>query len=223
MSYTPIGWQTGDTITAEKMNKMDNGWGVATTSTQLFSETVTTEDQDGMIVGALNYATQITADSIIVTFDGTDYMVSKTEPFEDMTSYGTDSQSGPDFTTYPFYILSSEESNLIYTEAEGSYTVVASVPSTTVSISENFQKATIAGAIFNIILGTTTFQEVLDAMKAGKIVQRVYASSNGAEVSIALTVNLAASPLVVNCAVFNGQALAFTNLYADSTDGVLYV
>lgn len=26
MSYTPINWQTGDTITAEKLNKMDNGW-----------------------------------------------------------------------------------------------------------------------------------------------------------------------------------------------------
>ena len=43
MSYTPINWQTGDIITAEKMNKMDNGWSVESSSQQLFSETVTTE------------------------------------------------------------------------------------------------------------------------------------------------------------------------------------
>lgn len=39
MIYTPINWQNGDTITAEKMNKMDNGWGIG--EVELFSETVT--------------------------------------------------------------------------------------------------------------------------------------------------------------------------------------
>ena len=172
MAYTPINWQTGDTITAEKMNKMDNGWGVATTSTQLFSETVTTEDQEGMIVGTLNYATQITADSIIVTFDGTDYTVSKTEPFEDMTGYGTFSPSGPDFTTYPFYILSSEESNLIYTEAEGSYTVAVSVPSTTAEVSADFETA-VSKASTYLITDTSgtldkTYAEIESAFLSGK-------------------------------------------------------
>ena len=77
MAYTPINWQTGDTITAEKMNKMDNGWGVQ--NTQLFSESVTTSVYEGMsfATGTFSYSALISDESVVVTFNGTDYTVAR--------------------------------------------------------------------------------------------------------------------------------------------------
>ena len=94
MAYTPINWQTGDTITAEKMNKMDNGWGVQ--NTQLFSESVTTTAQGGMNGGVLSYSTLIDSASIVVSFNGTDYTCSRIEVFGQYF-YGGFSESGPVF------------------------------------------------------------------------------------------------------------------------------
>lgn len=180
MSYTPINWQTGDTITAEKMNKMDNGWSVETTISQLLSETVTTTtDQDELISGTLVYATQITADSIVVTFNGTDYTVAKQEPFEGATGYGTFSEQGPLFTTYPFCIMSLEEgTNQLYTETAGSYAVAVGTPSTTAEISADFEIAVSKANTYLITdtIGTLdkTYAEIEHAFLSGKtcIVER---------------------------------------------------
>ena len=119
MSYTPINWQNGDTITAEKMNKMDNGWSVG--ETQILSETVTTTIGDFPFAnGSLAYAEQITDSSIIVVFDGTSYTVARNE-----YGYGEAGSSGPVFTNYPFFIISNN-GNAIYTENAGTYTIAIS-------------------------------------------------------------------------------------------------
>lgn len=131
MAYTPINWQTGDTITAEKMNKMDNGWGVE--STQLFSESVTTIDDGGIAWGEFAYNTQITADSVVVTFNGTDYNVSGTSEDGAMV-YGDIT-----FTGYPFFIVSSIDANEIATQSAGTYAVAIS--SESVAISDSFNSA----------------------------------------------------------------------------------
>ena len=136
MAYTPINWQTGDTITAEKMNKMDNGWG--TQLTQLFSESVTTADDGGMNVGTLVYSDTIDADSIVVTFNGTDYTCSRIDAFGHYY-YGGFSQSGPDFSEYPFAIESSTSRNNIYTQTAGTYTVAVSTSG--IVVSDDFCKA----------------------------------------------------------------------------------
>jgi hypothetical protein len=71
MTYTPINWQNGDTITAEKLNKMDNGWGVS--STQLFSETVTTRAAPFGNAAELSYVSSTRPETLSVTLNGTSY------------------------------------------------------------------------------------------------------------------------------------------------------
>lgn len=137
MSYTPINWQTGDVITAEKLNKMDNDWGVQ--NAQLFSESVTTAELGEGVYGAdMTFSQLIDADTIIVTFDGTNYRCNKID-FRGANYYGGFSESGPDFSVYPFAIGSSYEGNSIYTETSGTYTVSAS--SNVVEYGEDFTTA----------------------------------------------------------------------------------
>lgn len=136
MAYTPIGWQTGDTITAEKMNKMDNGWGVE--NTQLFSETVTTEDTGRDYRAQLTYSTPITASTITVVFDETTYTCPRIDAFDNVFYGGFD--NGPDFTTYPFFVMASPNgTNNLITETEGTHTISASGVS--IVVSDNFSSA----------------------------------------------------------------------------------
>ena len=164
MAYTPINWQTGDTITAEKMNKMDNGWGVS--STQLFSETVTTATTPMGSGADLVYSTPITADSITVIFEGVEYEVNKID-LDGLYGYGTMGGQGPDFTVYPFFILSPSETeapNQIYTETNGTYTVA--VNATVVEVGSAFSTAvnSVGMAPFLCQDGVTTEEEISNAM-----------------------------------------------------------
>lgn len=169
MTYTPINWQTGDTITAEKLNKMDNGWGVQ--EAQLFNETVTTEAGQHGNSGALAYNMLIDAQSIIVTFDGIDYQCSRIDNFG-YYYYGGLSTNGPDFSDYPFLIESKEENgNTVYTETAGTHTVAITVPA--LQTSTNFAEAVsaiIGGAFYSVVDGATTWAQVVEAMGAGKLV-----------------------------------------------------
>ena len=133
MAYTPINWQTGQTITAEKLNKMDNGWGVE--SSQILSETVTTTASPfGNARGAFAYSEPITAATIIVTFNGTEYTCQV--HYNDGTyTYGDNT-----FTTVPFVINSAEgDGNYLVTPEAGTYTVAISAE--TVEVSADFEKA----------------------------------------------------------------------------------
>lgn len=138
MAYTPINWQTGDTITAEKMNKMDNGWEFD--SSLLFSETVTTEDNgDGYFVAGLAYSEFINAEQLIVTFDGIDYVCPKIRLVDGDNGYGG-YNIDPDFTKYPFFIDSYPGyGNGIFTQVQGSHTVSAKYE--VVEVSNEFGKA----------------------------------------------------------------------------------
>lgn len=172
MSYTPINWQTGETITAEKLNKMDNGWGVQTT--QLFNETVTTEETTiGPVTvyeAELTYSTPITAESITVVFNGNRYtchVINITT--ESASGYGgVNSEWIYDFTEYPFAIVSSGNSNTIATQTAGTYTI--SVESNSIEISSDFNAAVnkcvpVDTDIIPMlcISGVTTSDEIMDA------------------------------------------------------------
>lgn len=181
MTYTPINWQTGDTITAEKMNKMDNGWAVESSSQQLFTETVTTtldpDYPDDPAWGGLAYSTLITADTLTVTFDGTDYTCPRIALGTD-SSYGGWSNGAPDFTNYPFAISSMDFmgsiNNSVATATGGTYTVVASSTSSSIETSEQFQTA-VSSCVDTItvpmecVSGTTTITEMIAAYTNGRI------------------------------------------------------
>lgn len=172
MAYTPINWATGDTITADKLNKMDNEWAVE--STQLFSETVTTTANDeGFNVGTLAYASTIDADTIAVTFDGTDYECNRIDAFGSYFYGGFN--NGPDFTEYPFFIYVEPEGNMLYTQTAGTYTVAAAASS--LQTSAGFSAAVMAASPIDAstlplrcVEGVTTHVEATSAMEDGRLV-----------------------------------------------------
>lgn len=169
MAYTPINWQTGDVITAEKLNKMDNGWGI--TSAQLFSETVTTVNDGSENIGNLTYTALIDAPTITVTFNGSDYVCERHAAIGDSYSYGAEIGMGStDFSEYPFYISTMDGDNSIATETAGTYTVAVSAPA--VETSTNFANAVknVAGtAPLLCVSGTTTYDEMSAAISAGRL------------------------------------------------------
>ena len=171
MAYTPINWQTGDTITAEKMNKMDNGWSVDLS--QLFSETVTTVAGEFGNVAELTYASPITADSIIVTFDGIEYACSSVIIDGDSYGYGgVDSSWTYDFSQYPFAIVSGTSENILATQTAGTHTI--SMGTASVEVSNNFrhvvnQCVDTSTMPMLCVSGTTTRDDMVSAMRSGRI------------------------------------------------------
>lgn len=170
MAYTPINWQTGDTITAEKLNKMDNGWSVE--NTQLFSETVTTVAGDLGNSAKFAYSDWIRDDTIIINFDGTDYTCEKIKINSNIFGYGGTSSEAPDFTEYPFAFLSVRNSgNKLYTQTAGEHTVSASVKS--LQTSDDFEAVVESIApmqkLYTVTIGTTTLREVFNAIASGQI------------------------------------------------------
>ncbi len=171
MAYTPINWQTGDTITAEKMNKMDNGWGMQ--NTQLFSETATTVAGEYGNETELTYAESITADSITVTFDGNEYTCPSVIVNGNICGYGgVDSSWAYDFSQYPFAIVSDNGVNYFATQTAGTYAVALTAP--TVAVGDNF--ITAVKKIFVLPIFTQngqnftcnmTFTEVKEAIISG--------------------------------------------------------
>lgn len=175
MSYTPINWQAGDTITAEKLNKMDPGLG--TSAAQLFSETVTTESSEYGNEVILAYSEFIEAPSILVSFDGTDYECERIATEGDgVYCYGGFSSEGPDFTDYPFLILSNDfhNTNIVYTDTAGTHTV--SVTANTIETSDDFTNAVkkIVNPMMSMmpmlcINGVTTYDEMVAARDSGSL------------------------------------------------------
>lgn len=219
MAYTPINWQTGDTIIAEKMNKMDNGWGVQ--NTQLFSETVTTANQGGMNQGTLAYSQTIDADTITVAFNGADYTCSRIDAFGEHF-YGGFTEQGPDFSEFPFMIEIGEEHNFIYTQTVGTYTVAVSV--SIIAVSDNFSIAVnlASSLLFRIVLGTTTWQQAYNAMSSGKLVYAVSLGTNETVFKVATYAGISSGDYVIQTGYVSATGdFATENFYATSADGVL--
>lgn len=171
MAYTPVGWQTGDTITAEKLNKMDNGWAVeGNTTVYIDNASVTTNDTgEGECVGPTPYASAIADDSITVVFNGTTYTCPK-GPF----GYGA-TENGPtaDFTDYPFGLIPLGPV-LLQTATAGTYTLTVSASVQSVEVSENFNSAVntcvdTSTMPMECVSGITTGQDMYEAYAAGRI------------------------------------------------------
>lgn len=219
MPYTPINWQTGDTITAEKLNKMDNGWGFE--NTQLFSESVTTATVEGQpaAVGALAYSKQITSDTLLVTFNGESYNLPLTVK-EVGNIYGGLSESGPSFTRYPVCITSDEDGhNDVYTETAGTYTISGSVP--LIQTSEAFYSAVAHAENFAVVAGVTTFQEAVDAFKSGKHVYVTGDSHNKTYRQPIILIDESTYEIKFVAPTNSDTDVILSGLSASSADGVL--
>lgn len=218
MAYVPINWQTGDTITAEKMNKMDNGWSVESGTQTIYNESVTTEDDQGENVAYLDIGVGgaiITAETIVVTFDGTEYTCDKNGD-----TYGG---TGYDFSVYPFMLY---DDGTLYTESAGTYTVKIEIVELSVETSSSFESAISSVLPFmQIVTSKTTWQEVYDALEGGAIVTVVYVDSvvNGCTVYFATSAYEADGSYYVTLAsVYETQTTVSTIRYsASSASGAL--
>lgn len=172
MAYTPIGWQTGDTITAEKLNKMDNGWSVGATEKVLFDGTVTTSESSGHNTGNISTESAIAADTIIVTFNGTRYEcpnISGSGGYEYGAVYG----EVMDFSIFPFNIYAGNDSVEVITENAGTYPLKIEATGKTVDISDDFKEAvaeSVGAKILRCIEGTTNITDVQNFFNNGGIV-----------------------------------------------------
>lgn len=221
MTYTPINWQTGDTITAEKLNRCDNGWGYDIA--QLFSETVTTVESSGMNIATLAYSGTIDADTITVTFDGTDYDCSRIDAYGSHF-YGGFTNQGPDFTDYPF-MLQAGDANRVYTETASSHTI--SVASETLSVSDDFKSAVILASqdipsdSLEVVKNVTTWEEARNALLDGKRVFLITDSSNKYQSQAVFASPVDYSVGFIEITGVNTQTPSIAWLRASSSNGVL--
>lgn len=216
MAYTPVNWQTGDTITADRLNRMDRGWSVD--STQLFSETVTTADDGGVYSATLAFSQAITANSITVTYDGTEY----TCPSIGAGEYGAPfNGSSFDFSEFPFNLYTSSGNPASFiSQTAGEHTVAASIAS--IETSSSFDSAVVLAGVFEVVSGTTTFQEACDAFKSGKHVCVVVNSSSGITYrEPVILVNENTFEIKFVSTTNNGTQISLSTLAASSADGVL--
>ena len=142
----------------------------------LTDESVTTTQGEFGNAGALAYSTLIDADTIKVTFNGTEYTCDKALS-DGVVLYGGAGEQELDFSEYPFAITSAPGmGNPIYTETAGTYQVkIEAVVPTDVSITSCFAKA-VAEAIEPLVLNDNgsildkTFAEIRDAYLGGRTV-----------------------------------------------------
>lgn len=96
--------------------------------TVLTEETVTTQlISDDLVWAELSYSEPIEAETIKVTFNGTEYECSRIV-MESKCAYGGVSETGPDFSEYPFALLSEDGISQLFTETAGTYTIKIEAP-----------------------------------------------------------------------------------------------
>lgn len=143
----------GGGVTPEIMAEIENAQWKEESSTQLFSETVTTVEEGTQNTGTLTYAEPIAADTLKVTFNGVDYICTKhsIELFTDVdygAPYVPDTDSH-DFSEYPFNITSSDTGvNEIVTATAGTYAISASIETTTYT--DTFKKGVAKNSTFYV-------------------------------------------------------------------------
>lgn len=105
------------------------GAGGGSQRVELFNETVTTVENDGYATAVLAFTGNTDADPLIVTFDGTEYELPRSETTDMMGTtiiYGAPlTEDVPDFSTYPLTLKKNSLGWMAYTETAGTHTIVA--------------------------------------------------------------------------------------------------
>lgn len=235
MAYVKQNWECGETITADKLNHMEDGiaaggdcdcgFECTETVTTLTEESVTTTAQGNYNMGTLQYSQLIDADSITVTFDGVEYECPRvTERVGNV--YGGAGQGDPDFSEYPFVIMSTAERNGITTQTAGTHTVKIEIVGETITTTLCFEKAvdSLIASIKPMILKADntenpgevmldhTWQEILTAFVQGRNIVVI----NRAEG--AMFENVVSIDHVVDYHVYTVQGNTLRTYSASSTD-----
>jgi len=212
MAYTKQTWNNGDVITADKLNHIeeglansvgDRGFECTEDYVTLTDESVTTVNDNGFNDGALVYSERITADTIKVTFDGTEYICENVSTIEGQYEYGAPyngSTDNFDWSEYPFNIISTivdgTVNNIITTETSGTYQVKIEALSTITTTTPCFEKAVRAAQVVpiakfvvtfekqgtNTYVANRTYEQVRNAYENGNVVEGAYKVSGDGEI-----------------------------------------
>ena len=198
MSYTPKQWQCGDTISAEELNRMeqgiveagqgggDCGYECTESETTIFDGSLTTVSMGEFSGAPFDSSQPIEGNSISVTFDGVDYELPKTVVDSDIY-YGEVDSNGPIFTTYPCVIVVGPDYNYLIVASNGTYQLSVTLVEKSVATTECFKSAVKSASTFllkavsedEIIIDSATYirvtydhtwQEVHDALREGMFV-----------------------------------------------------
>lgn len=171
MAYTKTTWNTGDVITAEKLNNMEDGITSAQAYTESesvrFSGSVTTEEYAGMYGAEIDCDLFDFPNQITVTFDGTEYTCERVAAGDNF-AYGSVSSGAPDFSEYPFAILAGPHS-LIVTETASTHQV--EITATTKSVNQDLADLI---PVMQLVSGITNSADAVAAYNAGKLLYFTY-------------------------------------------------
>ena len=147
MAYTKTDWACGDKITAEKLNRMEqgivdaqNGYECVEGWATLTEETVTTTYDSGMQAntGTLAYSQYIDVDKLKITFNGTEYELERTDGGPFIINYS--SEDAP-CSVETKDIIGTITNILIVPSEAGTYTVKIEVHEEPINTTECFEKA----------------------------------------------------------------------------------
>lgn len=219
MTYTPINWQNGDIITAEKMNKMDNGWGSQIKT--VVNETFTPQNGELYYETELVYNKVINAPVITVVFDNEEYTC-ELAIVNGANFYGAEfSGETPDFSVYPFTLISPPGyPNVVLTETNDSHTIVVKYPS--IETSSDFNEAVEIGSLLKKInTYNCTWQEAHDLVASGNIVYYVKTpDSLTADVYIVLSMGKTSNNYFMKAIYIGDEGDAIDTLTVVSPDSV---
>lgn len=164
----------GGGVTPEIEAEIQNAQWKTETSTQLFNETVTTVAGVHGNEATLSYSELITADTLKVTFNGVEYTCPQIMGSGGIAGYGGFTETGPDFTVFPFLIITGVAGgNMVYTETAGTYSVSAGAENTTYT--DAFKKGVAENSTFyvdfengdNGLVCNKTIPEIATAYEGG--------------------------------------------------------
>ena len=149
MSYEKHTWQTGETITAEKLNNLENeandrGYQYSYDLQTIVNQTIEVGSTPySYYYGSINYSKLIDTPTIIVILGGQEYELSK-YIVNGINYYGGESKD--DFSQNGFVIESSESDgnfyNTLYTQNEGTYNIIIKKNDISITnINSDFSKA----------------------------------------------------------------------------------
>lgn len=128
------------TMLNDSGSEINPGYSCTEITTLLTDESVTTVFDDVMNSGILAYSTSIDADTIRVTFDGTEYTCNAEEALAGKTYGAPMGEEGVDWSEYPFQIASGLRNDL-YTESAGTYQIKIETVEEVVETTPCFEKA----------------------------------------------------------------------------------
>lgn len=188
--YEKQTWVTGDVVTADRLNHMEDGITSAQAYTESedvkFSGSVTMAEQNGVYIAQIDCDLSDEPEQIKVVFDGTEYACEKIS-VDPSFGYGGIGESGLNFSEYPF-VITVYQGTYIYTETASAHQVEIVV--TTKAVNEDLvdvinqnNKLIIVNYDSNTLSPDTSIADIKNAVKSGKSVIYREAVVDGATVT----------------------------------------